>query len=540
MPIPPKDPIYEYRAVQKRTLYNTRQALKKGRYDLKLFTAQVKKDYVFEWVHDILIKTLQDFLFSKTIHQLMIFTPPRIGKSELSSCLLPSWATGLMAERVLRGGDVPFQIMQSSYDDTLADDFVSQQVIYNESPAYKNIFPRIRICPRGKTYGTQFNRSSTEYDMIADMASSRFDENRDGVYKRASTVRAFGIGGSVTGRGCHLLIMDDLIKGPREATSTRLKNEAWDWVNAALMTRLQHDYGLPGKVLILNTRWSKDDVPGRFLAKEPEKWKVLRFPAYAYDANSEHRVKEDIRKPGQILSQRRKYDIEKSKRLLSSSDFAALYQQTPVAEGGVLIKGENIQYWTDRPKNDDLDYILITADLAFKEGEENNFTVYQLWGYSHKEGNKYYLLDQMRDRINFTQQCDLLLDFAKRNPNCWGTYVEDDGGRSHAIFTTLKNKIWNFKLWPEKGDRKTGKIERVQACQHLFENKKVYYPELKKNPWVQTNIDEITDFPKGSFDDTVDATTMALIILKRITQVHASALLLAQKKPRGFQSPRRR
>lgn len=536
--IPKKDPIYEYAKQQREALYLTRRtALDYAKYDLKTFIACVKTDYIFEWVHLNIIETLQKFLFSDSLNFLMILTPPRVGKSELSSSLLISYALGIMAERVLRGGVNPYEIMQANYSSELSAEFVSRQTTYNESREYNDIFPKIRMCPRGSIYGTEFKRSTTEYDMIADIQSERFNEQKGGVYRKAATVRAFGLGGSVTGRGSHLIVLDDLIKGPREASSKRLKDEAWDWYNTALSTRLQKDYGIPGKILILNTRWAKDDIPGRLLETEGDKWKVLRFPAYAYEKDSENRIKEDKRKQGEILSERRKQDIESAKRRLSSSDFAALYQQVPVAEGGNLIKGKDIMFWKKKP--DKFDYLLISGDLAYKDGEENDWTVLQLWGYHHnfEDENRYWLLEQIRGKYNYTAQRELIKDFAKRNPNIWATYVEDDG-RGSALLSDLKKEIHNFRLWPERGEGRTDKITRVQTVQHLFEQHKVYYPSIEKYPAIQENIDEITDFPKAKHDDTVDATTMGLIQLKKITQVHASALLLARDKPLGFKSPR--
>lgn len=75
-------------------------------------------------------------------------------------------------------------------------------------------------------FGVSVNRRSG--------AANRWDlDGRDG------GMTAAGVGGPITGKGAHLLIVDDPIKNDEEARSSTMREKQWDWWQSVATTRLR-------------------------------------------------------------------------------------------------------------------------------------------------------------------------------------------------------------------------------------------------------------------------------------------------------------
>jgi len=157
-------------------------------------------------------------------------------------------------------------------------------------------------------------------------------------YSTPTTYKAVGRGGSLTGSGAHILICDDLIKDQAEADSPKVRDDMWHWFNSVARTRLTPG----GGIIIVNTRWHKDDITGRLIAESENKsgdtWEILNFPAIAEED-------EEFRKMGEALHPQR-FDVEallKMKRALPNRWWDSLYQQRCVSRWrnpeGPLVQG---------------------------------------------------------------------------------------------------------------------------------------------------------------------------------------------------------
>ncbi len=166
-----------------------------------------------------------------------------------------------------------------------------------------------------------------------------------------------GVGGSITGRGADLLVLDDAAaKNRAQAGSAAWRDAVWDWWTSTARTRLEPH----GTIIHVQTRWNEDDLAGRLLrADKVNHWKVVNFPAIA--------EADDVlgRKPGEALWPER-YPLEALEALrvgpaaVSSRDWAALYQQRPAPEGGELFHREHFRYF----REDGNDWLLLRPDGA--------------------------------------------------------------------------------------------------------------------------------------------------------------------------------
>jgi hypothetical protein len=146
------------------------------------------------------------------IDRLMIFMPPRHGKSELASKRFPAWCLGRDPHR---------QIIAASYNSDLANDFGRNVRNIVAEPEFGQVFPGVSLAPDSQ-------------------AANRMNTNRGGSYVAA------GVGTAVTGRGAHIALIDDPFKDREEADSERRRDVVWDWYRSTLFTRL-----MPGGAIVL-------------------------------------------------------------------------------------------------------------------------------------------------------------------------------------------------------------------------------------------------------------------------------------------------
>jgi len=180
------------------------------------------------------------------IKRLMVFMPPRHGKSQTVSRLFPSWFMGKHPDR---------EVIFATYAQDFADDFGRQVRGFIGSEPYQHVFPDVQLSMDSR-------------------ARARFNlDNNSGSYF------AVGRGGPITGRGGHLIVIDDPIKNREEAQSDLIRENLYQWYQSTLYTRLA-----PGGVLVLvQTRWHEDDLAGRIIENDPDEWAIIEFPAISDD-----------------------------------------------------------------------------------------------------------------------------------------------------------------------------------------------------------------------------------------------------------------
>jgi hypothetical protein len=256
--------------------------------------------YEANWHHELIAKELEHIADVGDLDYkvLLLFVPPRHGKSQQGTIDFPAWYLGDHSSR---------EIVTASYSGELAQDFGTKTREKVESQEYQAIFStRLKEDERSK---------------------GRWRTNEGGAYT------SVGVGGATTGRGANILIIDDPIKNREEAASEVFRQKTWDWFTSTAFTRLEPK----GVVIIILTRWHQDDLAGRILA-HPElskRCKVMSFPAIA-EFDEEHR------KAGEPLWPQ-KYDeraLEEIRTTIGPYDWAALYQQKPILSENQEFKSE--------------------------------------------------------------------------------------------------------------------------------------------------------------------------------------------------------
>lgn len=237
-----------------------------------------------------------------------------------------------------------------------------------DSQLYKDIFPATRINQSNSvTVSGQFlrNREILEYC------------DHSGYFRNTT------VGGSITGEGLDLGVIDDPIKGRKEANSITVRDSVWDWFTDDFFTRFSED----GSLLCILTRWHVDDPIGRLIKQYPEV-KLLSYPAIA-----EH--DEPNRMAGEPLFPEHKslgFLLER-KTVMDTASWLSLYQQTPIVLGGEIIKGSWFGRYSILPV---IKYRKIYADTAQKTKEHNDYSVFECWGLG--DDNKIYLIDMIRGK----------------------------------------------------------------------------------------------------------------------------------------------
>ncbi len=455
------------------------ELIDRAREDILAFTIATKDDYQIEWHHKAIARKLNK-LARGEINFLMIFTAPRHGKSELVSRRFPAFFHGLYPDA---------EIMAASYLDSLAGDMAIDVQNIIDSLAYKKIFPGTKIWPTGTSY-TKGTRNSSEHHIIG----------RRGKY------RGQGVGGSFTGKGASLLIVDDPIKGREIADSVTFRERLWNFWNNDLFSRLENNLenGRVGQALITQTRWHEDDLSGRLIDqmhKNPAaiQWDILNLPAIRVDLDTP----EDPRQIGEALWPA-KYNLEQLNQIKESIGpraWSSLYQQSPVPDGGGLFNDSMFEF-VDVP--DTYDWSFITADTSYKEKHENDFTVFTSFGVIKDD---LYVRDVWRKQIK-SSDVEIPAETFIRKYICYGyrgTYIEPKG---HGIYLNQKFAMKSLMIPGESKlkefyqDRRFDKVERANnVVPHLAHRKVKINKRLNEK---EDLLAEVLTFPKGKHDDFVD------------------------------------
>lgn len=456
--------------------------IEKARRGLLSFTIYTKPDYETNWHHIALCKILNRFVRGE-ITRLMVFLPPRHGKSELVSRRLPAFIHGLNPNA---------EIMLATYGGSLASDMTVDIQRIIDLPAYQELFPSTRITPEGSR--SAWARNSTEYEIMP---------YKGEVFRGA--FRAQGMGGSFTGRGASHIIIDDPLKNRDEADSKVIRDAIWKFYTSTLYTRLEKN----GQILLTMTRWHDDDLAGRLIKQaqndpQSDQWEIFTFPALR-EADDNPLDQRAIMEPLWPT----KYSLERMlsmKQTVGSRDWAALFQQRPQIDGGNLIKREWWKYWRALPAR--FDQVIQSWDFAVKDTSGADYTVGQVWG---RVGSEKYLLDQVRGQMSFPSACQAVVSLSSKWPAAHKKLIEDKAN-GPAVIDTLKKKISGLVPIQVHQD----KVARANAIAPDIEAGNIFIPDPSIAPWTHDFVEEWSDFPRGVHDDQVDATSQAISELRKM------------------------
>lgn len=314
-----------------------------------------------------------------------------------------------------------------------------------------------------------------------------------------------GIGSSLTGHAADIVIIDDPVKDREQAESKTYRDRAYKWFTDVALTRL----GSGAPVVVIMTRWHQDDLAGRLLAgPDKHRWQCINIPAQA--------EKNDIlgRPPGEYLHSARGRTNEEWQQIrtaVGSQTWAALYQGRPSpAEGGIIhrdwwryythpqweVRGNGIHHAIN------MDTVLISGDLAFKDTAGSDYVALGVWA---RRGAQAYLLDLIRERLDFTETAKALIRLSAKWPQAALKLIEDKAN-GPAVMAFLRKKLPG--LVPENPQK--GKTERVNAVAPFIEAGNVFIPSPELCPWVGDFVEEFAIFPNGLHDDQVDMSSQAI------------------------------
>ena len=420
------------------------------------------------WHIELIAAKLEQVARGK-IRRLIINLPPRNLKSIAASVAFPAW---------LMGHNPSTHIIAASYGQDLATKFARDT----------------RAIMSTDWYGRMFDARLSGQRAADDFATIQ-----------GGTRMATSVGGTLTGRGADVIIIDDAMK-PEDAMSEVLRKKANDWFDSTLLSRLNNKE--TGAIVIIMQRLHQDDLVGHVL--ELDEWDVLSFPAIAEEdevhvienAFGRRIVKRSI---GEALHPERESvtRLQALKQSMGEYHFASQYQQNPIPRGGAMVKREWLQWYVPGDQPARYDRVLQSWDTANKSSELNDYSVCTTWGV---RGKFYYLLHVLRRRMDYPLLRRTVIEHSRH----WkaDSVVIEDKASGTQLIQDLQADLGNYYIRPYEPPTGMDKIMRLHAQTLAFENAQVFLPTAA--PWLDEYVEELTGFPGTKFDDQVDSTTQAL------------------------------
>jgi len=405
--------------------------------------------------------------------RLIINIPPRNLKSICASVALPAF---------MLGHDPTKKVICVSYSDDLAVKFSNDCRAVMREAWYQRLFPGTRI-DRAKDTETEVRTTKRGYRL------------------------ATSVGGTLTGRGGDIIIIDDPIK-PQDAQSKSVREKTIQWYENTLLSRL--DDKVHGAIVLVMQRLHMDDLTGHVVEKKAG-FELLCLPAIAEKRENIQLGygRAHVREIDGVLDPVRepRAALENLKASMTPLVFSAQYQQAPIPLAGNLIKRAWIRPFTGSVPFKKGEYYVISWDTAMKSSELADYSVGTVWQVQDG-GRNMYLVDLVRGRFEFPE----LVDSAKALYNKWKRegatryLVIEDKGSGTSLIQALKNQ----KIYVDNHTMKLDgdKIMRLSAQAAQFAGGAVHFPT--NAPWLDELLAELLGFPGVRHDDQVDSVSQAL------------------------------
>jgi len=418
--------------------------------------------------HKVMARKFQEIASGK-IKRLIINMPPRHTKSEFASYMLPAWFLGKYPNK---------KIIQTSNTAELAVGFGRKVRNLVGSEQYSKIFPNVNLRQDSK-------------------AAGRWSTNKDGEYF------AIGVGGTVTGKGADLLIIDDPHSEQEAALASgdpSVFDKVYEWYTSGPRQRLQPG----GSIVVVMTRWGRRDLTGRIIQSSLDKdgndeWEVIDFPAIL---PSDKPLWPEFWKLE---------ELEALRSELPAAKWNAQYQQSPTSEEGAIVKREWWKIWEkdDPPR---CEFVIQSWDTAFLKTERSDYSACTTWGVFYMNENSedahIILLDAFKKRMEFPELKQKAFNHYKEwEPDAF--IVEAKASGAPLIFELRAMGIPVQEFTPSRGN---DKMVRINSVADLFASGKVWAPSTR---WADELIEEMAAFPNSDHDDLVDSATQALIRFRK-------------------------
>jgi predicted phage terminase large subunit-like protein len=419
------------------------------------------------WVRDVAQK-LQSFhndLVAGKRPKLALMAPPQTGKSWTVTDFI-AWVAGNNPDK---------KTIFGSYSDDLGVRTNTElQRIYS-TDAFKGIFPGTRIS-EAHTTSDRWKRNESLIEYV----------NRGGSFRNTT------VAGQINGLELHLGVIDDPLKGRAEAHSPTIRDKTWEWFADDFMSRFAKD----GALLVVMTRWHKDDLLGRFIEKFKDDVRVLRYPAIA-EHDELHRKKGEAlfpeHKPLDFLMERRK--------LLTEASWESIYQQNPITVGGGMFPIEKLKVVPH------FDRSQVTATVRYfdKAGTASEDAAFTAGARMHLMKNGGYIISHMmRGQWSALEREEKIKAWVETDASEFGSYEvwveqEPGSGGKESAESTIRMLAGHCVY----ADKVTGdKVLRAEPFAAQVQGGNV---GLVAGDWCSAFLDEAEVFPAGKWKDQVDA-----------------------------------
>jgi predicted phage terminase large subunit-like protein len=431
--------------------------------------------FLLNW-HLEAIACALDRVRSGECKRLVITVPPRTLKSIMTSVALPAF---------ILGHDPTRKIICVSYSEGLARKHANDCRALMRHPFYRRVFPHTRIS----------NSKDTELELATTAGGFRLSTS---------------VGGTLTGRGGNLVIIDDPLK-PQDAHSSVARESLRQWYGNTLLSRLNNKSD--DVIIIVMQRLHMDDLAGHVLSGRG--WEHLNLPAIAPCDQliplGPGRVHQ--RKTGDVLHPAREplFELEGLKREMGSMDFSAQYQQEPVPESGNLIKWDWFARFEQAPFPQPTDRIIVSWDTAMSARELADYSACVVL---YVRGESAYVVDVLRERLEYPDLKRKVLEWHWRWKNAHTNYsllIENKGSGMSLIQELRRENIHAIAINPQ-GD----KVMRMTAQTSRIESGAVFLP--RNASWLEDLRAELMAFPAGRHNDQVDALSQGLQYASELQQ----------------------
>ena len=397
-----------------------------------------------------LTRAVHDYIKAGQTTYLLVNMPFRHGKSDMVSRALPAFFLG-----VCNAAGIEPNVIMSGYGASLIEGFSDKVQDIMRSDAYKRVFPGISIPTKASAAEWKLNGSQ-------------------------STVYATGLGGSLTGKGGNLIIVDDYCKNREEAESKPVREKMWNSFKDDLSTRMNAGGGI---VVVCATRWHDDDISGRIKKNMRDNPDYPQYEELVFPAKKEGEGGWDILFP-ELYDEKwyRTYRVT-----LGPYSSAALLDCNPTTPGTLLFSKSWLHFYSNAINKSRM-VVHIFVDGAKSKASTADFTTVLVIG--RGSDGCYYLLDGVHARLNLQEKISEVFRLCGkwRPKRVWWEQV---GAMSdvEALRMEMDREMFHFNV--TELNHNTNKDYRIRKLVVPFSQGVIYLPnELKR---VRTSSDGNTE-----------------------------------------------
>ena len=407
-------------------------------------------------IHIEIIAAMLESTLQQGERRIIINIPPRYLKSMIVSVAWPAWLLGI---------NPSYRILCACYSQKLSEKHSIDCRNLMMHDWYKNIFPETKII------------SSQKHKFITSDHGFRL---------------ATSVGGTVTGEGGDVLILDDP-HNPFHIHSPNRRHAVKEWMQNTWLSRFNDKN--KGVAVLVMQRLHEDDICGMLLNEEAN-WYHLCLPATAPE-RQEIRIQDKvyIREKGELLHPARENSkiINDIKKELGTYHFMSQYQQNPVGSENSMLGIEDIVVVDSLPDNL---RIFQSWDTAIKTLATNDYSVGLTWGY---DGVCHYLIDILREKLDFPALYQQVIRlYEKYLPSI---LIIEDKASGQSLIQQIRSCRSDLPVCPMQVQH--NKKLRFAIHVGLFEAKKIC---ILQKQWTNDYVHELLSFPHAKHDDQVDAT----------------------------------